>query len=264
MLCVITMFSVFLLMLGINVYSIILHDFKLQLIAYEAAKADTECQYWLGMKRSDPADPAYSRDHSQAVKVAETLASIQGVKIDGVEFSSPDDFKTSVCTIKSPLQLPFAEGVFAGYKILDRSTQGVATASTQAAPMMVQLNSKYFPNFTNPNSTVTRNASVFIPCYGACTQGGVYSGNTTFNQVTCISQGQTLPIGIGVPMPSKTLASDVRKSVGIMDVGCMNGSGTNGSGGFAPVAGDALPQIAIPTSSRPNPNGTFTQPNTTL
>lgn len=262
MLCVITMISVLLIMLGVNVYSIMLHDFKLQLIAYEAARADTESHYWLGMKRTDKSDPGYSPDHSKAAAIAEELAAIAGVKIKAVEFSTPDNFKGSVCTITSGFQLPFGTGVFEAFKAMNRSTQAAATASVQAPPMLVQLNSKFFPKFTNPNSSVTRNASVFIPCYGANTASGTAVVNDTFSTVSMTSSGPQEPIGVGIPCPSPALASDIRKSVGIMEVGTMNGSGSNGDGGFAPIAGDAPVQQASTVSSKPGPDGRFIAPNT--
>lgn len=148
---------VFLLMLGLNVYSVLVTDSRLRLICTEAAQVREEHTYFLGMKRVDFTE---AEADQIAKDFAVRLADANGVTITAtdVAFSTDESTEqaTTTCTVTlDKFALPYGGGVFPS--LLKRDVSATVARMSVPAPAIVGFNG-FNPEYGQ--------VAVRVPCYG--------------------------------------------------------------------------------------------------
>lgn len=228
MLGVLTLAGVLLIMLGVNLYSIMLRDFKLNLIAYETAKARAASQYWLGELREGVTDEEAS---DKAKQIAIKLAATAGVALDEgmIEFPATEDArKTTKCKIVNKLSLPFKGGPFESFGGWRNVEVEVVTSDTQDPPVVLALNHHYQSQNGGDSG---RNATTYIPCYGGVQEKAerVMDQNTGFAYTIASTNPERISKAIPIYKPLPT------SHLGIMQCGTMLGAGWSPGETYAPV-----------------------------
>lgn len=168
---VLTMMAVGLLMIGINIYSIVSYDSRLNFIAQQTALAYEKYQYWLGMQRTD-FDPSTAA--SDATAYAKGLAKLSGLNPANLVVSFPasqdsiqlpNAGKTTITPIQVQVQysnfsVPFNPGGLFAVANGTRTVTAAIAAINVPAPMLLDV----YAMDNNKAKSIGQTAQ--IPAYG--------------------------------------------------------------------------------------------------